>query len=283
MPSTSRTPEGDDDGTISYTDYLAHIPAAKELTSVEATPDAETLHDEAPDIEAQKPPPALVTVDRSKLPKISENTRAFALATGLFTLVYGTINGIILLVYAFSAGIMPDDEPVQPRFLPLNPYAYFPTDWTLPTWLETRSTRDDALILAQDHVDTENVSEVELETLLRDHDTPEFTNGAIRHAMNNVAADWNAEALATAEQLIEEAAYSEEDIKYKLHYSLKFTEEQTAFALDNLNADWHAEAVERAENLIALGTDAPDQIRLVLEMDFSDEQVQHAMDTLGLE
>ena len=77
-----------------------------------------------------------------------------------------------------------------------------------------------------------------------------FPKDAAQYAVDNMKADWNANALAKAESYSETMHMSKKGIYEQLvsSYGEKFTKEQAQYAVDHLKADYKANAVEKAKS-----------------------------------
>jgi hypothetical protein len=77
-----------------------------------------------------------------------------------------------------------------------------------------------------------------------------FPKDAAQYAVDNMKADWNANALAKAESYSETMYMSKKGIYDQLvsSYGEKFTKEEAQYAIDNIEADWKANAVEKAKS-----------------------------------
>lgn len=74
----------------------------------------------------------------------------------------------------------------------------------------------------------------------------QFTEDEARYAMEHLDADWNANALAAAQNYSDMMYKSKAWICGELAYEL-FTEEQIQYAMENVDADWKENALKRAE------------------------------------
>ncbi len=101
-------------------------------------------------------------------------------------------------------------------------------------------------------------------------------------------ADWNAEALGSAENYIKTMAFSKAKLYDQLtsDYGEKFTAEQAQYAVDNVEADWNAEAAESARNyqdtMGMSGAALIDQLTSDYGEKFTYEEAQQAVDQLGM-
>lgn len=68
----------------------------------------------------------------------------------------------------------------------------------------------------------------------------QFSAEAAQYAVDNMTADWNANALATAENYNETMHMSKAGLYDQLTSERrKFTAEEAQYAVDNINADWN--------------------------------------------
>ena len=68
----------------------------------------------------------------------------------------------------------------------------------------------------------------------------QFSEEAAQYAIDNLVADWNANALAKAEDYAKTMQMSKAGIYDQLisEYGEKFTPEEAQYAVDNVEADW---------------------------------------------
>ncbi|WP_035438086.1 Ltp family lipoprotein [Atopobium sp. oral taxon 810] len=73
----------------------------------------------------------------------------------------------------------------------------------------------------------------------------QFSEADAVWAIDHSGIDWNAEALAYAQQLIGSAASSQSGLQKELAY-LGFTDEQATYAVENIKIDWNEQALRCA-------------------------------------
>lgn len=140
---------------------------------------------------------------------------------------------IIILVVAISTG--GDDEPdissETTATAPAEPGAEAPAEETDDVPTEYRS----ALRSAENYIRSGNFSQDGLYRQLTSQ-FDQFTPEAAQYAVDNVEADWNAEALDAAESYQESVNMSPAAIYDQLTSDIEgFTPEQAQYAVDNLN------------------------------------------------
>lgn len=76
----------------------------------------------------------------------------------------------------------------------------------------------------------------------------QFQANAAQYAIDNVEADWNANALKSAQSYSETMHLSKQGIYDQLtsEYGEKFTAEEAQYAIDNLVTDYNANALKSA-------------------------------------
>ncbi|MGC6756651.1 Ltp family lipoprotein, partial [Escherichia coli] len=76
----------------------------------------------------------------------------------------------------------------------------------------------------------------------------QFQPDAAQYAIDNIQADWNANALAQAESYSDSMHLSKQGIYDQLisENGGQFTAEEAQYAIDNIKADWNANALEQA-------------------------------------
>lgn len=147
-----------------------------------------------------------------------------------------------------------------------------------------------ALIYAQEELANNHFSESELKEHLTSPYGEVFAEDAAQYALDNVDADWNAEALEAAESYIRHSHYSYEGLHHQLSSSSadNFSDEQARYAVDHVDADWDAEAVEAAESYWSnTNIDiTPEELHSLLISDtvgrFTESQADHALAELGI-
>ncbi|NME88611.1 Ltp family lipoprotein [Corynebacterium stationis] len=147
-----------------------------------------------------------------------------------------------------------------------------------------------ALIAAREALEQGHYSESELAEYLTSPYGEVYTDQAAQYALDNIDADWNAEALESAESYLRHSHYSYEGLHHQLSAESadNFTDAQARYAVDNVEADWDAEAVEAAESYWSNDNIdiTPDELRDILVSDtigrFTDQQADHALAELGI-
>ncbi|GGO63242.1 hypothetical protein GCM10010910_15280 [Microbacterium nanhaiense] len=113
-----------------------------------------------------------------------------------------------------------------------------------------------------------------------------YTEEAAQYAVDNVDADWNANALATAQTYAIDMAMSE-----KATYGLltnevggMFTTEEADYAMSNLDVNWNENALKTAQLYVDEIGASDEEILELLTSDagsqFTDEQAQYALDNV---
>ena len=99
-----------------------------------------------------------------------------------------------------------------------------------------------------------------------------FLLKAAQYAIDNVKADWNANALASAENYSDTMHMSKQGIYDQLtsEYGEKFTPEEAQYAIDNIQADWNANALESAKNYQENMNMSPEAIRDQLTSEYGE-------------
>lgn len=112
-----------------------------------------------------------------------------------------------------------------------------------------------------------------------------FTAEAAQYAIDNLEADYNRNALKTAENYVK-MNMSKKGIYEQLvsEYGEKFTDEEAQYAVDNLNADFNRAALATAKNYRSIMAMSKDSIyeQLVSEYgeQFTADEAQYAIDNL---
>ena len=115
----------------------------------------------------------------------------------------------------------------------------------------------------------------------------QFSKEAAQYAIDNLAADWNANALAKAADYAKIMQMSKAGIYDQLtsEYGEKFTPEEAQYAVDNVKADWKANALAKAKYYQEMMNMSPSAIydQLVSEYGekFTPEEAQYAIDNLS--
>ncbi|MCW4386175.1 Ltp family lipoprotein [Salinibacterium sp. SYSU T00001] len=131
-------------------------------------------------------------------------------------------------------------EPAEPEVeeVPAEPIAE--PEETEPAEPETPAVPAEyvsALIKAQSYSDIMHMSKAGIYDQLTSEYGEKFSPEAAQYGVDNVDADWNANALAKAKSYQETMAMSPEGIRDQLvsEYGEKFTVEEAAYAIDHLN------------------------------------------------
>lgn len=143
-----------------------------------------------------------------------------------------------------------------------------------------------ALIKAQTYSDMMAMSKAGIYDQLTSQ-FEQFSAEAANYAIENVEADWNANALAKAEQYSETMYMSKAGIYDQLVSDMgeRFTAEEAQYAIDNIEADWNANALAKAKTYQDTMAMSPAAIydQLVSEYGekFTAEEAQYAIDNLS--
>lgn len=114
-----------------------------------------------------------------------------------------------------------------------------------------------------------------------------FSPEAAQYAVDNMQADWNANALKKAETYSDTMNMSKKGIYRQLtsEFGEQFTEEEAQYAIDNMQADWNANALKKAKFYQNTMSMSPKAIYQQLSSDageqFSPEEAQYAVDNLN--
>lgn len=144
-----------------------------------------------------------------------------------------------------------------------------------------------ALIKAESYSDLMHMSKAAIYNQLVSEYGEQFSEDAAQYAIDNLEADWNANALAKAEDYATTMQMSKAAIYDQLisDYGEKFTPEEAQYAIDNVVADWKANALAKAESYQELMNMSPDAIynQLISEYGekFTAEEAQYAIDNLS--
>lgn len=114
-----------------------------------------------------------------------------------------------------------------------------------------------------------------------------FSQDAAQYAMDNIEADWNANALTKAKVYSTEMHMSKAGIYDQLvsEYGERFTAEEAQYAVDHVSADWKFNALKKAEEYQDMMAMSPEAIRdqLVSEYGekFTEEEADYAISNLN--
>ena len=114
----------------------------------------------------------------------------------------------------------------------------------------------------------------------------QFTDEAAQYAIDNVDADWNANALGSAETYSDLMHMSKQGIFDQLTSQFdQYTDEQAQYAIDTIDADWNENALESAkiyQDEMAMSPDAiHDQLTSEYGDQFTQEQADYAIENLN--
>lgn len=106
-----------------------------------------------------------------------------------------------------------------------------------------------ALKRAKNYSDLMHMSKLGIYDQLTSEYGDKFSSEAAQYAVDNVDADWNANALASAKNYSDTMHMSKKGIYDQLisEYGEQFTEEEAQYAVDHIDADWNANALEKAK------------------------------------
>lgn len=113
-----------------------------------------------------------------------------------------------------------------------------------------------------------------------------FSEDAAQYAIDNLAADWNANALAKAETYSDAMHMSKQGIYDQLtsEYGEQFTAEEAQYAVDNLEADYNYNALQTAisyQDNMNMSPDAiHDQLTSEYGEQFTEEEADYAIANL---
>lgn len=112
-----------------------------------------------------------------------------------------------------------------------------------------------ALRSAQNYNDLMHMSKAGLYDQLTSEYGDNFSADAAQYAVDNVNADWNANALAKANSYSDQMHMSKSGIYNQLvsEYGEKFTEKEAQYAIDNISADWNINALAKAKQYKEMG------------------------------
>lgn len=108
----------------------------------------------------------------------------------------------------------------------------------------------------------------------------QFSAEAAQYAVDNLDADWNANALAKAKEYSDTMHTSKADIYDQLisEYGEQFTKEEAQYAVDHVEANWKANALEKAKDYQTTMSISPDAIRDQLTSEYGEKFTQEEAD-----
>lgn len=143
-----------------------------------------------------------------------------------------------------------------------------------------------ALKKAESYSNTMHMSKAGLYNQLTSEYGEKFSAEAAQYAVDNVVADWNANALAKAKDYSTTMHMSKKGVYNQLvsEYGEQFTEEEAQYAIDNVESDWNANALEKARDYQKTMNMSPEAIRDQLTSDygekFTQEEANYAIENL---
>lgn len=137
-----------------------------------------------------------------------------------------------------------------------------------------------ALNQARSYSDTLNMSKQGIYDQLTSEYGGQFSPEAAQYAIDNVQADWNANALAKAGDYSDTMHMSKQGIYDQLvsEYGEKFTPEEAQYAVDNLQADYNANALAKARDYQEMMSMSPEAIRDQLTSEYGEKFTQEEAD-----
>ncbi len=167
------------------------------------------------------------------------------------------------------------------------PDPFGPDPWSGMDQIGASDDKDAALAMAQEYADWGDMSKQAIYDWLTDDFMGEyFTHDAAQYAIDNVQADWNANALAAAQGYSDFAHSSRAQIEDMLSSEIVggFTPDEVQYALDNVQADFKQNALDAAREVqtIMPGYTHDDiwQYLTGPSVGFTDEEAQYALDNL---
>lgn len=130
-----------------------------------------------------------------------------------------------------------------------------------------------ALKKAKSYSDMMHMSKAGLYDQLTSEYGEQFTPEAAQYAVDNLDADWKANALAKAESYSDMMHMSKAGIYDQLisEYGEQFTEEEAQYAVDHVEADWNANALEKAKSYQSTMNMSPAAIRDQLTSEYGEQ------------
>jgi similarity len=113
----------------------------------------------------------------------------------------------------------------------------------------------------------------------------DFSEEAIKYALNNVGIDWKQNALEKAKEYAKTPLVSRKVIKEKLDYEDGFDDPEVNYAIDNVDVDWKKAAIEKAKDyaknnhLSSFNTES----ELQRENRFTPEEAKYAVENAGID
>lgn len=176
-----------------------------------------------------------------------------------------------------------ESSPAQPNKADKDPV----TEAEVETEVDIPREYKSALKKAESYSNMMHMSKAAIYNQLVSEYGEKFTEEAATYAMENIKADWNANALAKAESYSETMHMSKAGIFDQLisEYGEQFTKDEAQYAIDNIVADWNANALAKAKSYQETMNMSPAAIRdqLVSEYGekFTAEEADYAIEHLN--
>lgn len=144
-----------------------------------------------------------------------------------------------------------------------------------------------ALRKAKTYSNSMHMSKISVYDQLTSEYGEKFTQEAAQYAMDNLEADWNANALGKAKTYSDTMSMSKAGIYDQLvsEHGEKFTPEEAQYAIDNLEANWNENALKKAKTYQEAMAMSPssiyDQLTSQYGEKFTPEEAQYAIDNLN--
>lgn len=148
------------------------------------------------------------------------------------------------------------------------------TESNIPTEYKT------ALKKAESYSSMMHMSKAGIYNQLTSEYGEKFSSEAAQYAIDNLNADWNANALAKAEDYSNTMHMSKAGVYDQLisEYGEKFTPEEAQYAVDNVQADWNANALEKAKSYQDTMSMSPAAIHDQLTSEYGEKFTQEEAD-----
>lgn len=164
-----------------------------------------------------------------------------------------------------------EEKPIEPE----SPIAETDTEpENIPT--EYKS----ALNKANDYSDIMHMSKTAIYDQLTSEYGEKFSAEAAQYAVDNMEADWNANALEKAKDYSNTMHMSKAGIYAQLtsEYGEQFTQEEAQYAVDNVEADWNVNALEKAKEYQETMDMSPSAIHDQLTSEYGEQFTQEEAD-----
>lgn len=130
-----------------------------------------------------------------------------------------------------------------------------------------------ALRKATSYSDAMNMSRIGVYNQLTSEYGEKFSQEAAQYAIDNIKADWKANALAKADSYADTMNMSKIGVYDQLtsESGEQFTEEEAQYAIDNVQADWEANALVKAKSYQESMDMSPSSIRDQLVSEYGEK------------